>query len=443
MKFFFGLLLTTLLTVSPFAQKPDEVLATATGLTFTTNSLSENVRKMYLGREVAVAVERSRLVMSLASEILLEAEAKSAGTTGDALITAEIKKVTEPTAAEIKTVYDANKAAFGDSTLEQVKAQIVAFLRRNAELKAINDLADRLRVKHKFTAGKDVNAGDLKAADVIFSITGRSVTSGEFAEMYKAEIADVRSAIATQTGLDLENVIFSTLVEQEAKARSIDPGDLIAAEITNKLRDFSDQERSSLQDALRTKLFEKYAVKILFKQPEPVAYKVSADDDPFSGKADASVTVIMFSDFQCSACSATHPVLKRAIAAYGDKVRLVVRDFPLESVHPNAFRAALAANAAREQGKFFEFIELLYRNQDSLDDASLKGFAAELGLNAKQFELDFTNNKAAAEVRKDMADGDRLSVRSTPTVFINGVKAQRISEAGFRSMIDQALARSK
>lgn len=150
----------------------------------------------------------------------------------------------------------------------------------------------------------------------------------------------------------------------------------------------------------------------------------------------------MFSDFQCSACGATHPILKKVIAEYGDKVRFVVRDFPLESVHENAFRSALAANAARVQGKFFEYIDVLYSNQESLDEASLKKYAVELGLNIKQFELDFSSEKTAAEVRKDMADGKHYGVGSTPTIYVNGVKVRRLSAENFRNVIGRALAKS-
>ncbi len=439
----FFIILLGLLFGPVFSQKPDEVLATATGLTFTTSSLSENVRKNYLGSDAAVAAERTRLLGSLSREVLLETEAKARGITGDVLLAAELKSVAAPTAAEIKAVYDANRSAFGTSTIEEVRPQIAGFLRNGAEQRALTDLAERLKVKHKFVAGRDINAPDLKPADIVFTVAGKPVAAAVFNERYKAQLYDLNSAIITQTAYDLENTIFSTLLEQEAKARNVETGDLIATEITNKLREFSEQERSALQEALRLKLFQKASVKILIKEPDPVAHNVSADDDPATGKADAPVTVIMFSDFQCSACAATHPVLKRAISGYTDKVRFVVRDFPLESVHENAFRAALAANAARAQGKFFEYIEVLYRNQDTLDEASLKRFAVELGLNTKQFELDFTSEKAAAEVRKDMADGDRYAVRSTPTIFINGVKAQRLSEAGFRAMIDRSLAASK
>jgi len=149
----------------------------------------------------------------------------------------------------------------------------------------------------------------------------------------------------------------------------------------------------------------------------------------------------MFTDFQCPACSGTHPVLKQTLATYGDKIHFVVRDFPLENIHKNAFQAALAANAARAQGKFFEYAEILYQNQDALDKASLLKYAAQLGLNAKQFELDFTDARVKAEIQKDQADGRSYGVSGTPTIFVNGVKVQRLSADSFRRAIDRALSK--
>jgi protein-disulfide isomerase len=429
-----------LLSVFAAAQRLDDVLATANGLTFTANSLSENARKAYIEQNAAVAAERSRLLSQLIRDSLIDIESKSQNSMSEALLRAETAKVADPSVTEIKTVYDANRTALGNRTLDEVRPQIVAFLKNNAEQKALSDLVERLKTKHKFVPGKDVNAVGLKPSDTLFSIAGQAITAADFDNRFKAHIYDIRAGIAAVAISDLESTIFSTLVAQEAKARNIETGDLIAAEITNKLRDFTDEERVALEGALKKRLFEKYAVKIAVREPEPVAHDVSADDDPVSGKPTAPVTVIMFSDFQCSACSATHPVLKKVIAEYGDKVRFVVRDLPLESIHENAFRSALAANAARHQGKFFEYIEILYRNQDNLDAASLKKYAVELGLNLKQFELDLSSEKTAAEVRKDIADGLKHGARGTPTIFINGVKIQRLSADAFRNAIDKALA---
>ncbi|HVF47746.1 MAG TPA: thioredoxin domain-containing protein, partial [Pyrinomonadaceae bacterium] len=192
-------------------------------------------------------------------------------------------------------------------------------------------------------------------------------------------------------------------------------------------------------EALRAKLYPKYQVKILYPEPVAPRQNISADDDPSLGPAAAPVTIIMFSDFQCSACAATHPVLKQAIAAYPDKIRFVVRDFPLESIHADAFNAAKAANAANKQGKFFEFIEILYKRQDALDAASLVKYAAEVGLNAKQFELDFNSAATAAEIRRDVEDGESYAVNSTPTIFVNGFRVRTLSPGGFKAAIDRAL----
>ena len=147
----------------------------------------------------------------------------------------------------------------------------------------------------------------------------------------------------------------------------------------------------------------------------------------------------MFSDFQCSACSAAHPIVKRVLAGFGDQVHFVVRNFPLEAIHENAFRAALAAAAANAQGKFFEYTEVLYKNQAALDDASLKKYATDLGLNAAQFAIDFSSEKTAAAVRKDIAEGKSYGITGTPSIFINGAYVRRISAEHLKQMIDAAL----
>lgn len=439
MKFILTSIALSLFAISIFAQKPDEVLATATGLTFTPAALSENSRKLFVDQKGILASERSALLSQMITDLLFESEARSRGVTSDSIVADELKKIPNPTDAEIRAIFDANKASFGERTLDQVRKQIVAFLRQNAQQKAVRDLVESLKLKYKFTLGKDMNAADLKPVDQLFSMTGKSVSAQEFDARYKAAIYDTRAEIIGEIIFDLENSIFSTLVTQEAKFRNIDAGELIATEITNKMREFSDDERTGLENALRKQLFSKYKVKVLVREPVPVAHNVSVDDDPVTGKTTALVTVVMFSDFQCSACSATHPILKKVLGEYGDKVRFVVRDFPLESIHENAFRAALAANAARAQNKYFEYIDVLYRNQEGLDDASLKKYAAELGLNIAQFELDFSSEKTAAEVRKDMADGKKYGIGGTPAIFVNGLRIHRLSTDGFRTAIERAL----
>jgi protein-disulfide isomerase len=149
----------------------------------------------------------------------------------------------------------------------------------------------------------------------------------------------------------------------------------------------------------------------------------------------------MFSDFQCPACSATEPILRKVIEQYPGKIRFVVRDYPLTELHEHAYRAALAAAAANRQGKFFEYIAILYKNQDALDDASLTKYAAQIGLNAQQFEIDFKSDATAAEVKKDIADGESYHITGTPTIFINGVRMRALSAEVFKAAIDRSLAK--
>lgn len=435
--------LLLLIIAAPLSAQPkDEVLATATGMTFTAEALPEEARKLYQNQNAIIASERTRLLSAFVREKLIELEAASQKTTPEAILAAETQKAAAPTDAEIKSLFDANRTAFEGRSLEQVRFQIVSYLKSNSEENSLKDLTERLKKTHGLTGGKSINAADLKPADVIFAAGGKSFTAAQFSERFAARLYDVRAEIVDHILMDLDSSVFNSLVKAEAKARNKDASELIAAEITDKLRDFTDEERARIEDAFRASLYAKYAVRILLENPAPVAHKVSADDDPAWGKPDAPVTIIMFSDFQCSACAATHPVLKKMISEYGAKLHFVVRDFPLESIHENAFGASLAANGARQQGKFFEYIDVLYRNQDKLDAESLKRYAAELGLNPKQFDLDFTSENAAAEVRKDIEDGLKLGISGTPTIFVNGVKVARLSSAGFKAAIERALKTS-
>jgi protein-disulfide isomerase len=375
------------------------------------------------------------------AEDLLDIEAKAAGSTRVKLIAAERAKVADPTATQIQAVYDANKATIGNRTLADVKNEIVSFLRRDLEQKAVGDYIASLQTKYKYAVGKNINAPDLKPLDVVATLNGTQITAQQFETRNRLKLNESLHETYEFIRGDLEIAILNALIAEEAKAKNVEPGAIIAVEITDKLREFSDEEREKLESALMDRLFAKYQVKILLKEPEVIAQTIATAGDPSIGPATAPVTVVMFSDFQCPACSRTHPVLKRVIADFPGKVRFVVRDYPLESIHPNAFNAALAANAAAKQGKFIEYAEKLYTNQDALDKASLTKFAADLGLNVKQFEIDFSDAANAAEIKQDQADGDAHGVNSTPTVFVNGVKVHSISASAFRRAIDRALAK--
>lgn len=134
-----------------------------------------------------------------------------------------------------------------------------------------------------------------------------------------------------------------------------------------------------------------------------------------------------------------HPVLEEVLKSYGNKVRFVVRDFPLNQ-HEWARKAAEAANAANAQGKFFEYIAVLFKNQKALDVPSLKKYASDLGLDRARFDAALDRGVYAAEVEKDVSDGEMYGVGSTPTIFINGVQLKVLSADGLKQAIDAAAA---
>jgi protein-disulfide isomerase len=440
MKFIVIIAFLSVLTFSAFAQKTDEILATAANKKLTAENLKPEVREMWLNLPKKLAEKRKELFARQIEDNLLEIEASARKIPVEKLYQTEVAaKVAEPTDAQIMSIYDANRATIGGKSLTEMRPQIVALLRREPEQKILRQFVETLKTKYKFAVVKDVNAPNLKPSDVLFNAVGKTVTAQDFENANKRELYELEANVFDYVSENLKEIVASESLEAEAAEANVSSSDIIAREVTDKMREYTEDERIALRATLDKRLAAKYKAQILITEPAPFVQDVSADDDPSQGAATAPVTVVMFSDFQCSYCAATHPILKKVLAEYKDKVRFVVRDYPLESIHPDAFRAALAANAARAQNKFFEYIEVLYQNQDALDAASLKKYAADLGLNPRQFELDLGNEKFAVEVRKDLADGKLYGIGGTPTIFVNGVKVRIMSAEGFRNAIEKAL----
>lgn len=157
--------------------------------------------------------------------------------------------------------------------------------------------------------------------------------------------------------------------------------------------------------------------------PEEVKrYDIPIADNPILGSDTAAITIIEFSDYECPYCQRWHQqVFPKILAAYGDKVRLVYRDFPLYGVHPNAETAAEAANCAGEQDKYYGFHNLLLSGEKEFGAETYKTFAKSLNLNMDQFNQCMDEHRYQAEVKADYEYASQLGVRSTPTFFINGL----------------------
>ncbi len=156
---------------------------------------------------------------------------------------------------------------------------------------------------------------------------------------------------------------------------------------------------------------------------QPSRIEVSVDDDAFKGKNDAQITIVEFSDFECPFCEKfftnTLPQIEEKYIKSG-KVKFVYRDSPLP-FHEFAQKAAQASECAKDQEKFWQYHDKLFQNQQSLDIASLKKYAKEIGLNTQKFNNCLDSNQKSAEIQNDITDATKYGVSGTPTFFINGI----------------------
>ncbi|NQU82725.1 MAG: thioredoxin domain-containing protein [Parcubacteria group bacterium] len=155
--------------------------------------------------------------------------------------------------------------------------------------------------------------------------------------------------------------------------------------------------------------------------PTVIDIEVSSDDH-IRGNANADITIVEYSDFQCPYCSRFHTTMQDIIEDFGDDIRWVYKHFPLDSIHPYARKAAEASECASDQNKFWEYNDELFANQSRISDSFLAIAAGNIGLNVQQFNECLDSDKYADKVENDYQEGIGFGVRGTPGGFINGVE---------------------
>lgn len=185
-------------------------------------------------------------------------------------------------------------------------------------------------------------------------------------------------------------------------------------------------------------------------KPVTSSAELVREDSPSMGPADAKVTVVEFLDPECEACAAFAPRVKSLMKTYEDQARLVIRYVPL---HPNSARAITFIEAAGEQGKLFQAMDLLMQKQPEWGErhgappnapkpdvpALFEKYAMELGLDLNKYDAAVKENKFAAKIDRERRDAQTAGVRQTPTFFVNGRKLNGLSEAELRKMIEEEL----
>lgn len=271
----------------------------------------------------------------------------------------------------------------------------------------------------------------------------------------------------------LDDKVNSALLEAEAKKQGIDVGALLKKEVEDKAAAPTESEiqelfkanerklrgktladvRPDIENAVRrqkqgerfavyaAELRVSYGLNLQLPYPELPRFDVSVDDDPSMGPADAPITIIQFAEYQCGYCGKAQETLDEVEKNYPGKTRLVFRDFPL-NFHDRAIPAAIAANCAEKQGKYWEVHGMLMSNQRALEEADLERTAREAKLDIEKWQACRQDPSVEAEVKKDMEDGAKAGVQGTPAFFINGLfinGAQPYER--FKSIIDRELAK--
>jgi len=297
----------------------------------------------------------------------------------------------------------------------------------------------------------------------------QTITADKLDEQLGNSLFRLRSDEYSLKRAALDELIAKAVIEQEAASRKLTVERLTAIEIDEKAKPVQDDEvgavyesakqnyanmpepeaKRQIADGMRrtraqqrreaflAELRAKHNVKVLLEAPRA---KLALDNAPSRGPAEAPVTLVAFSDFQCPYCARLGPIVGDLQKRYGTSVRFVFRNFPLP-FHQNAAKAAEAGVCAHEQGKFWEMHDKMFANQGALQVADLKRYATELGLNAETFSQCLDSARYAAKWRADIQEGSTYGVGGTPTLFVNG----RLLSAGanpeaLTQAIDQELA---
>lgn len=168
-------------------------------------------------------------------------------------------------------------------------------------------------------------------------------------------------------------------------------------------------------------------------------YNIPLANSPAKGPDAAKVTVVEFSDYQCPFCSQAETLVNQVAEAYPKDVRVVYKQFPLTSIHPQAMPASKAALAAGRQGKFWEMHALIFQNQRALGPEKFTEFAEKLQLDVPQFQKDMESPEILAQINREMQEGKAADVTGTPTIFVNGKRLMNRSFDGFKQMIDASI----
>jgi protein-disulfide isomerase len=312
-------------------------------------------------------------------------------------------------------------------------------------------------------------------SEALAEVDGGTITSEEVEKALGVALNRLQEQIYTMKRQKVEALIGERLLSREAARRGISVVALLDAEVTAKVGLVAEQEIESFYKANKSRLQgeevevrekirahlqnQRLAVQretflralrsqakvtVHLREPPVFRAQVTTDGAPFKGGAQAPVTIVEFTDFHCLFCKRVQPTLAELQTRFGDKVKLVHKDYPIDRLHPHARKGHEAARCAAEQGKFWAYNDLLYAYAPKASPEQLKDFAREAGLDLAAFDGCLASGKHRAAIEKDIEEGTRAGVTGTPSFFINGRMlsgAQPLEK--FVQLIEEELARTQ
>jgi protein-disulfide isomerase len=290
-----------------------------------------------------------------------------------------------------------------------------------------------------------------EAQVILADVDGQVVYASDLERSAAKALSEQRERLYQLQKQKLEEYVNAVLLTREAKKNGVSVETLLDREVHSKIMSITDDEievfyrsnksrlgmdlnaaREQIRKFLRIKKIE--AQKALYlkslrsdarietylKAPQLFRAEVPVAGAPFHGPKYAPVTIVKFEDYQCPFCKQVQPMFRELLSRYKGKIKLVHKDLPLDSIHPQARQAAEAARCADEQGKFWSYHDALYANSPNADKESLTRYAKEMGLDINAFGRCLDSGKFKAVVQRDLMDGALLGVTGTPTLFING-----------------------
>jgi protein-disulfide isomerase len=315
------------------------------------------------------------------------------------------------------------------------------------------------------------SSGVAKSTETLATVGGQPVTEDDLLPSIASKLISLRNLEYQMKKQALDNLIDQRLLEAEAKKKGMTADKFLQQEVDAKVAEPTDAElnayylaqkaelnrpfselKAQIEPTLRqakvqqarqafyAHLREQAKVVVLLSPPR---VEVGFDPARVRGNPKAKVMIVEFSDFQCPYCGGVEATLLSVLRKHPDAVALAYRDMPMSKIHPLARDAAEAARCAGEQGKFWEYHDLLFADQSKLDQDGLMDKARTLKLDGQQFESCLSSEKFKGQIQQDLQDGMRAGVNGTPGFFINGVFLNGSQpESAFENLVQEQLSAS-